>query len=206
MKAFSSLAAALTLAVTMGLSALTAQATTIDFVVDLAGSSVTLTETGGGGFVCRLSNCGVEATLALTDGETFTLGTGDVAEFDFLTFTGNGTTGLTPRSFTVEAVLAFSSPDLDVTGNGGGSAFLLLGNIVAGNLTWTSILPAVWVAPNGSEVAFLFGGGSGLFFGSSVTTSASIIGTSIVPLPAGGLLLLGALAGLAALRRRRNLA
>lgn len=204
MRIFSSLAAALALCVTAGFSAPEAKAATMDFVVDLGGSSVTLTETGGGGFVCFLTNCGVQADLALTDGQTFTLATGDVAEFDFLTFSGDGTTGFSPRSFNISAVLAFSSPSLAVTGNGNGSAFLLAGNIIAGVLTWTSISPSPWIADNGSVVSFLFQGGSGIFLGSDVTTSASIIGTSIVPLPAGGLLLIGALGGLAALRRRRR--
>jgi hypothetical protein len=176
----------------------------MDFVVDLAGSSVTLTETGGGGITCWVSNCGVQADLALNDGQVFTIGTGDVAEFDFLTFTGDGTTGLTPRRFDITAILAFSSPNLEVTGVGDGAAFLLAGYILSGILTWTSISPSDWTAPNGSLVGFSFEGGSGLFLGSSVTTSASITGTSIVPLPAGGLLLLGALGGLAALRRKRR--
>lgn len=203
MRLFSSLAAAAALCATTGLLAPDAKAATMDFVVDLDNSDVTVTETGGGGLACFLSNCGVQADLALVDGATYTLGTGDVATFDFLTFFGDGTTGLTPRRFDITAVLAFSSPSLAVTGEGSGSAFLVAGYILAGVLTWTSITPSPWIAENGSEISFLFQDGKGIFLGNEVTTSASIIGTSIVPLPAGGLLLIGALAGLAALRRKR---
>lgn len=203
MRLFSSLAAAVALCVS-GFSAHKAEAATMDFVVDLANSSVTVTETGGGGLACWLTNCGVQADLALTDGATYTLSTGVTETFDFLTFSGDGTTGITPRSFDISAVLAFSTPDLDVNGSGSGAAFMLAGYITAGVLTWTSISPSPWISPvNGSEISFLFEGGSGIFLGNTVTTSASIIGTSVVPLPAGGLLLIGALGGLAALRRRK---
>ncbi len=81
---------------------------------------------------------------------------------------------------------------------------MLFGNITAGVLTWTSVTPQNTTLPNGSEVAFDFQGGSGLFLGRSETSTASITGISIVPLPAGGLLLLSALGGIAALRRRKT--
>jgi hypothetical protein len=177
-----------------------AEATTIDFVIDREASSVTLNDTGGR---CVLSRCGVSAVLDsdLNTGDTYTIGNGTTSVFDFLTFTGRGTG--TDR-FSIQAVLAFSSPLVSVTGSGNGAALLLVGNILSGVLTWTSVTPLNFTLPNGSEVAFNFQGGSGLFLGHSETSTASITGISIVPLPAGGLLLFSALAGIAALRRRKT--
>ncbi len=185
-----------------------AQAATLDFVVDRANSSVTLSAASGGGLVCTLSRCGVTASLApsLTTGSTYTIGTGTTSTFDFLSFTGNGTTGLSPRSYNISAVLAFSSPLVSVTGTGTTSAFLLLGSIVSGTLTWNTITPQNLTLPDGSKVSFGFSGGTGLFLGNTVKTQASITGIDIVapvPLPAGGVLLIGALGALAGLQRRR---
>jgi hypothetical protein len=187
-----------------------AQAATIDFVVDRAASSVQLISQSGGGRLCTATNCGVSVELAsgLDSGDTYTIGTGVTETFDFLTFSGTGTTGLTPRGFMVKAVLAFSSPSISVTGMATGSAFLLAGRIIGGNLTWDSITPQNVVLPDGSEVAFNFGGGQGIFLSERVTTSASVEGLNIVqpapvPVPAAGLLLAGALGGLALARRRK---
>jgi hypothetical protein len=184
-----------------------AQAATLDFVVDRAASSVQLISQSGGGRLCTLSTCGVSVELAagLNSGDTYTVGTGVTQTFDFLTFSGTGTTGLSPRGFMVRAILAFSSPSISVTGEATGSAFLLAGTILGGNLVWTSITPQNVILPGGSEVAFNFGGGQGIFLSNNVTTSASVTGVNIapVPLPAAGLMLLAAVGGLALARRRK---
>lgn len=185
-----------------------AQAATLDFVVDRANSSVTLSAASGGGLVCTLSRCGVTASLApsLTTGSTYTIGTGTTSTFEFISFTGNGTTGLSPRSYNISAVLAFSSPLVSVAGSGTNSSFLLLGSIVADTLTWTSVTPQNLTLPDGSKVSFSFGGGTGLFLGNTFSSKASITGIDIVapvPLPAGGVLLIGALGALAGLQRRK---
>lgn len=181
-----------------------ASAATLDFVIDRSSSSVTMTNTASG-LVCNLTNCGVSATLAssLQDGDTYTVSTGVTQSFDFLTFTGTGT-GTT--SYTISAVLNFLSPaGVSGSGNGTGSALLIAGNIVSGVLSWTTVM-LNGVLPSGSVASFALEDGVGLFAGNSITTGASITGVSIVPLPAGGLLLITAMGGLAVLRRRKKAA
>lgn len=192
----------LLLALGLGLTAASAQADpTLDFVFDAAGSSVTLTDQGQG-FICFISNCGVEANLASGFGSSpVTVGTGDIINFDFLTFTGNGTGG---AIYDIAATLAFTAPaDASTTGTGGGSVLLLGGNITGGFLNWDN-LPLTILLNQGSTVTIDFQDGLTLLAGNSVTSSASITGVNVVPLPATVLLLgLGMLAaGYVGTRRR----
>lgn len=178
-------------------------AATVDFVVDRSGSSVTLTDTGG---ICIFSRCGVSASLAsgLHTGDTYSFSDARSAAFDFLTFTGRGTG---TDAFGIQALLKFSSPNISVGGTGVGGAVLAFGNIVAGVLNWTSVGLTSGTLPDGVDASFAFQGGAGLFGGHSVTTTASINVNSItppaVPVPASGLMLLTAMGGVVAMRRRK---
>ncbi|MEM6480738.1 MAG: VPLPA-CTERM sorting domain-containing protein [Pseudomonadota bacterium] len=182
-----------------------AHATT--FTVDAANSSVSLTETGSG-FICSLTNCGVDVSLASgLSGTSFDLDNpGDVETFDFLTFGGRGV-GL--NTYDIEATLAFSSPILSITSGGSGGVLVFGGSIAAGLLEWDDV-PATVFLSDGSEITVDFEGGFDVFLGHSVTTTASLtlesVSPSAVPLPASGLLLLGGFGGLALLRRRRRAA
>ena len=183
-------------------SAPVAQATT--FTVDAANSSVSLTDTASG-FICNLTNCGVQAHLAAgLAGVSFDLSSvGDSNVFDFLTFTGSGTVA---ASYSIAATLAFDPPSFSATNTGSGGVLVLGGHIVAGALFWDSVPTAVTLA-DGSQVAVNFFGGLGLFLGNSTTTNASLTLETLpasVPLPASGILLLAGIGGLAALRRRRS--
>ncbi len=184
------------------IAAPSAYATT--FTVDMANSSVALTDSGSG-FICSLTSCGIDAQLASgLSGTTFDLDNpGDTETFDFLTFSGTGTGTAT---YDVEATLAFDPPSASVTSGGSGNVLLLSGNIVAGLLTWNDV-PATLFLADGSEVLVDFEGGVGIFLGSSTTTTASVTLESVpapIPLPASGVLLLAGLGGLSLMRRKRR--
>lgn len=191
----------------IALSAGAASAATLNFEIDLANSSVTLTETGGGGLTCWITSCGIEASLApgLTSASPFALGEGETESFDFIKFSGDGTTGLTGRSFEITATLAFTTPASSTTSGGSGTAYLLGGYITAGSLYWNDV-PASIVLDDGSEITVNFAGGHGLLLDGkkTYTSGASVTVDSIapIPLPAAGLLLLGGLGTLGILRRR----
>ncbi|MCE6950280.1 VPLPA-CTERM sorting domain-containing protein [Cereibacter sphaeroides] len=189
------------LCLALGVAAPKADAATLSFVVDRDASSVELTRNGR---LC-LGNCSVTASLAsgLTTGSTYEIGTGDTATFDFLTFTGRGQ-GLGWEGYAVNAVLAFSSPFLHVSGTGLFTT-TALGVFRNGDLIWDTIAP---VTINGSQFRISFDSGTGMFAKGQRTmgTTASITGVNVVPLPATGLLLVAGLGGLALLRRRRQVA
>jgi hypothetical protein len=176
-----------------------ASAATLDFVIDRTNSSVTVNSLGIGQ-PCSLSNCGITAVLAdsLQDGDTYTIGTGDSATFDFLTFSGTGR-GL--AVYSVNAVLSFLSPT-GVTGSGSGTGGMVMfaGFITQGSLNWSSATLS-GALPGGSVVDFDLQGLS-MASGAKITTTATLKGVNIVPLPAGAVLLISALGGLAALRQR----
>lgn len=175
------------------------RASTLSFVIDKSNSAVTLTRNGN---LCLVSNCGTTAVLAsaLTNGDTYTVGTGDSIAFDFLTLTGKGT-GL--ANYAVTAVLAFSSPYLRVATTGNLLTATAVGRFIGGRLTWDAAEPATTIG--GSTVKISFASGEGLFDDGTrkITTTATITGISIVPLPATGLLLAAGLGGLGLFRRGR---
>lgn len=192
-------AAALSLSFIMSMPA--QAATMLDFEIDVANSSVQINQTGSG-LVCFFTNCGIEASLASGLGGSFSLEEGQSNTFDFLTFTGNGT-GLS--TYDVTATLAFVQPAASVTGNSSVAvAALFNGSIVAGALIWDN-LPQI-VDVDGNVFAVNFQGGLTLLDGQSVTTSATVKALEVapVPLPASALLLLGAVGGLAAMRKRKR--
>ncbi|WP_246100251.1 VPLPA-CTERM sorting domain-containing protein [Cereibacter sediminicola] len=188
--------------VAAGLSAAApqAEAATVPFVIDRSASSVTLEKKGS---LCIISNCGVTASLAsgLVQGATHEIGTGDRVSFDFLRFDNRGTGKAT---YDITAVLAFASPELQVVGNGFGTALTFVGTITGGFLKWTDMPQELTIG--GSTFRFDFEDGVCILCGSEKTITASIEGVNVVPLPAGGLLLIGGLGALALLRRRPSLA
>lgn len=182
-------------------------ATTQGFAVDWANSSVTLTDQSGGGLACYFSSCGLG--VSLTNGPTsFTLAEGGSETFDFLRWTSTsdwGTTGYgNPRSFEVSATLAFSNPVSSGSSDGTGGAYMLLGYIIGGTLTWDSI-PQI-TAGNGSVYDLSFGGGSGWLLegDAGYTSSATVSLVSAVPLPAAAPMLLAGMGVLGFVGRRRK--
>ncbi|WP_420024584.1 VPLPA-CTERM sorting domain-containing protein (plasmid) [Cereibacter azotoformans] len=186
--------------VAAGLSAAApqAEAATVPFVIDRSASSVTLE----GAEACLSPNCGLTASLAggLVQGATYDIGSGDRASFDFLTFGFNGMGG---GVYNITAVLAFSSPVLQVVSDGVAAATKVkfLGTILSsGALVWIDMPQELTIGS--STFRFDFEDGACILCGSEKTITASIEGVNVVPLPAGGLLLIGGLGALALLRRR----
>jgi hypothetical protein len=179
-----------------------ANASTLDFEIDLAGSSVAISDSSNG-FLCNLTNCGIDAQLnSGLDGLSFTLGEGESNTFDFIDWDLNG---LGNGSYNVEATLAFSSPiSGSVTGTGGGAFLTFFGILSAQTLNWTG-LPSILTLADGSIFSVDFEGGSNIFFG-GLTTSATVTADRVaaVPLPGGLVLLLAGLGGLALVGRRRS--
>lgn len=178
------------------------------FEVNLAGSSVTLTDQSGGGRICSLTACGIEANLASGLGGNITLDDGDTWDLDFIEFTANGTTGLSPRIFDITATLAFTNPSgIDTTSTGHGGGFFISGVITGGVLHWNAI-PAVYSLADGSRVEVAFQDGISLLpLTRSVVTTASvdyragIVSASAVPEP-GAAILFAAGISVVALRKR----
>lgn len=183
-----------------------ADATTLPFEIDVANSSVTITEQNGGGIACFFTNCGIEANLAAGFGGSFALGTGDTEVFDFIEWTVDGTAGIFGRTFEVEATLAFITPDgADTTATGDGRGFFIAGVIVGGVLDWDdNDVPTTFQIPQGSTIEVDFQDGISILpLTDSVVTTAQVTGINIVPLPATLPLLATAGLGLLLLGRRR---
>ncbi len=199
-------------AVAASFAAAPAAAKSIDFELDLAGSSASITDQGGGGFVCLITRCGIEAGLSSGFGAPlhFSLMQGETRAIDFIDFDLDGTTGFFPRKFDIFATLALKTPSVSTSAGGTGLAWFLGGSIDldagAGGLDWTSGVPNTVTLSNGSVVTIDFEEGARLFAGAPVTTRAFVTADYVapVPLPAAGFLLIAGLGGLAAVRTRRR--
>ncbi|MEO9780225.1 MAG: VPLPA-CTERM sorting domain-containing protein [Sedimentitalea sp.] len=175
-----------------------------------SGSSVSLTPTGGFFSGCTGAGDCIEESLASgLVGTTFDLNeVGDYETFDFLTFTGNGTGFY--ENYTASATLAFSAPTIDASSGGAGGVVGVIGGFIgAGALEWDDV-PVDVAFGNTGIVSIDFQGGSTILPGTSITTTATVTlvqaDISPVPLPATGLLLLGGMGGLVAMRRKRKAA
>lgn len=180
-----------------------ASASTIDFTVDIPGSSVSIDSQSCGIF----GTCSVAADLATPISPlSFSLAEGETQEIEFieLTFFGTGV-----GSADISATLAFSAPPISSSDTGSGSYIVIGGtiNLDAGGgfLTWDNG-PQQYVLADGSVVEIAFEEVSGLFLGDPVTIDAYVTAISIVPLPAGGVLLLTGLVAIPAMRRRKKAA
>ena len=170
-----------------------ARSASIDFTVDTANTSVSITDQSGGGIVCFLTNCGVEAAIASGLPASFSVDEATTHSLDFITWTANGTTGFSGRSFDVEATLAFSFPTGATTTSGGnGFAYFLSGTIIAGALHWDNV-PQQFTLGDGSVIDVDFEGGLSILpLVGSITTDAyvtvesigSVSSPSAAPLPA----------------------
>lgn len=175
-----------------------------------AGSSVDLTPVDG--FFSGCTGAGDCISESLADGligTTFELNNvGDSETFDFLTFTGNGTGFY--ENYMASATLAFDAPTIAASSGGSGGVVGVIGGFIgAGELQWDDV-PVDVAFGNTGIVSINFQGGRTILPGSSITTTATVTlvqaDISPVPLPASGLLLLGGMGGLVAMRRRKKAA
>jgi hypothetical protein len=180
------------------------------FELDPTSSSVTLTDQSGGGFVCRMTSCGIEANLASDFGGGIELNEGESWSFDFIEFSATGSTGFLGRSFDIVATLAFSSPTgIDTTIGGEGVGFFISGVITGGALSWNQD-DAWYVLADGTRVRVAFQDGVTILpLDQTVVTKASVglfpgvSGTSPVPEPGAALLFAAGIAVVAEGQRRR---
>lgn len=194
-------------AIASSIATLSQAATFPTFVFDAASSNITLTKEAD---LCL--GCGLSAVFnndAVNLAPWAATGANDSLRVDnFIDWTvGKGLGG---EAYNVSVTLAFSSPDVS-SGSSNGSAIVgTIGGIVSGGiLTWKD--SGIINFAQGSQLTFALDPTIALGLGNSTTTGVTFTGSPItplqdspapVPLPAGGLLLIGALGGLTFLRRK----
>ena len=150
----------------------------------------------------RFAPCGIEGVISDSlDGPGYWLNAGDSWTFDFFDVYVGGF-GVV-RDFSVEAVLAFLSPDIMPAASGNGSFFTLFGLVSGGTLYWEQ--PDAIQLDDGSWLHVTFENVKELGFGNHTTVSATASRYYVAVPEPGTLALFGlSLIGLWFVRRNRT--
>jgi hypothetical protein len=200
------ISAGLAVAATSWMLAGAAQAATYPtFVFDPAGSSVSTTETLDLCFGLPGDGCQIGYEFLPVADWTPTSPSDSNRVDDFLKFTvGNGLGG---TLFNITATLAFSQPSsASGSQSGDGGVGTIFGILSGGFIDWAD--KGTINFADGSVLDFYLDDVAVGGFGNQTTIGVTFQGNTIaaVPLPAAGLLLLGALGGIGAISRRRRAA
>lgn len=196
--------AAATAVALVGLSASAFAMTFPTFVIDESASSIDISTNNGflsgSSDLTAVFSAGVDGFAWTPTSATDSVTIGSLIDW---TATGTGVDG-----FDVTVELAFSAPDASsATSNGSGgfgTITTFFGQISGGVVSWVSSTAAVFA--QGSTIELELESGFTIGGGGTVTSGGALVGNTIapVPLPAGGLLLISALAGLGIASRRRK--
>ena len=202
-----SLALSAAVVIVSGIASLANAATFPTFVFDSASSDITLTKKLDLCLGCGLTASFHSDAVNLAPW-TATSANDSLRVNNFIDWTvGKGFGG---EKYDVSVTLAFSSPDPSAGSTTGSAIVGTIGGVISGGvLTWKD--SGIINFSQGSQLTFALDPTIALGLGNSTTTGVTFTGSPIaprsdtvapVPLPAGGLLLIGALGGLTVLRRK----